>query len=199
VTLQGGTFAHAGTGRTLGFADLARVLAADGPFVVPGQFLHPGDEAETECFSAQVAEVEVDPETGRLRVLRLTTSNDPGTVINPLMVEGQIEGGVVQGLGFALMEELRIVDGRVANGSFVDYRVPTVADVPPLTRVLVEDKAGPGPFGARPIAEYTVAATAPAIANAVFDAVGVRITSTPITAEKIWLALRAPAEPKESP
>ncbi|WP_395104197.1 xanthine dehydrogenase family protein molybdopterin-binding subunit [Actinomadura sp. SCN-SB] len=196
VTLERGTFSHPGGDRGLGFADLAGTLAADGPFAVPGRFLHPGDEAGTECFSAQIAEVEVDPETGQVRVLRLTTGNDPGTVINPLMVEGQIEGGVVQGLGYALMEELRIVDGHVTNGSLVDYRIPTAADVPPLTRVLVEDGTGPGPFGARPIAEYTVAATAPAIANAVFDAVGVRITSTPITAEKVWRALHA-AESRE--
>lgn len=189
LVLADGTLTHPGTGRSLTFAELARDLTADGPLAVVGQYLHAGDEAETECFSAQVAEVDVDPETGQVRVLRLTTSNDPGTMINPLMVEGQVEGGVVQGLGFALMEEICRVDGQVTNGHLGDYTIPAAGDVPPLTRMLLEDRAGPGPFGARPIGEYTVAATAPAIANAVYDAVGVRITETPITAERVWLAL----------
>jgi carbon-monoxide dehydrogenase large subunit len=198
VRLADGKLTHAGTGQVLSFADLAGLLAGDGPFVVAGQYLHPGDEADTECFSAQVAEVEVDPETGQVRLLRLTTSNDPGTMINPLMVEGQVEGAVVQGLGFALMEEIRIADGQVTNGHLGEYKMPTVADVPPLTKVLIEDKAGPGPFGARPIGEYAVAATAPAIANAVHDAVGVRIKDTPITAEKVWRALHEDrAEPPD--
>lgn len=189
VSLAAGRFTHPDTGRSCGFADLAGSLAAQGPLVVAGQYLHPGDEAGTECFSAQVAEVEVDRETGQVRLLRLTTSNDPGTVINPLLLEGQIEGGVVQGVGFALMEEVRIADGQVTNGHFGDYKIPTAADVPPLTRMLAGDKPGPGPFGARPIGEFTVAATAPAVANAVYDAVGVRIKDTPITAEKVWRAL----------
>jgi carbon-monoxide dehydrogenase large subunit len=195
VRLADGRFTRASDGDGLSFADLARTLAVDGPFVVAGQFLHPGDEADTECFSAQVAEVEVDAETGQVRLLRLTTSNDPGTMINPLMVEGQVEGAVVQGLGYGLMEEVRIEDGRVTNGQFSYYKIPTMAEVPPLTKVLIEDKGGPGPFGSRPIAEFALAATTPAIANAVYDAVGVRITDTPITAEKVWRALRTKEKP----
>lgn len=189
VHLADGKLTHPGTGQVLSFAELAGVLTGAGPLVVVGEYLHPGDEADTECFSAQVAEVAVDPETGQVTLLRLTTSNDPGTMINPLMVEGQVEGGVIQGLGFALMEEVCIVAGQVKNGNFDNYKIPTFADVPPLTKVLIEDRAGPGPFGARPIGEYAVAATAPAIANAVYDAVGVRIKGTPITAEKVWRAL----------
>lgn len=194
LVLADGKLTHPGTRRFLSFADLARSLTGDGPLVVVGQYLHPGDEADTECFSAQVAEVEVDPETGQVSVLRLTTSNDPGTMINPLMVEGQVEGGVIQGLGFALMEEICLVGGQVTNGHLGDYKIPAVGDVPPLSKVLIEDKGGPGPFGARPIGEYTVAATAPAIANAVCDAVGVRITETPITAERVWRALHPDRE-----
>jgi CO/xanthine dehydrogenase Mo-binding subunit len=157
---------------------------------VVGEYLHPGDEADTECFSAQVAEVEVDPETGRVNVLRLNTANDVGRIINPLAVEGQIEGGVIQGFGFGVMEEVSIKHGQVVNGSFGDYKIPTITDVPELQMNLVEGKPGPGPFGARPVAEFAVASAAPAIANAVFDAVGVRITETPITAEKVFWGLQ---------
>ena len=190
IELVDGRFLHEGTGAAWSFGDLARVVAAEEPLVVVGQYLHPGDEADTECFSAQVAEVEVDPETGELTVLDLTTCNDPGRIINPLMVEGQIEGAVMQGLGYALMEEIRLDDGQVTNGHFGEYKIPTIADIPRLNRILVEDAPGPGPFGARPVAEFAVAATAPAIANAVYDAVGARIMETPITAEKIYQALR---------
>jgi CO/xanthine dehydrogenase Mo-binding subunit len=199
IQLVDGKFTHPDIRQECSFADLADLLTGDGPLVVVGQYLHTGDEADTECFSAQVAEVEVDPETGQVRLLRLTTSNDPGTMINPLMVEGQVEGAVIQGLGFALMEEIQMVDGQVTNGHFGEYRIPSAGDVPALTKVLIEDKAGPGPFGARPIAEFAVAATAPAIANAVYDAVGVRITATPITAERVWRALHPDrAEPDRS-
>jgi len=191
LDLTGGRFVQGGAGVAWSFEDVARLLAPDEPLVVVGEYLHPGDEADTECFSAQVAEVQVDPETGQFHVLSLTTCNDAGRVLNPLMAEGQVEGAVIQGFGFGVMEEIRIDEGQVTNGHFGEYKIPTIADVPRLDRTLLEEVPGPGPFGARPIAEFAVAATAPAIANAVFDAVGVRVTETPITAERLYHLMRA--------
>ncbi|HEY3305837.1 MAG TPA: xanthine dehydrogenase family protein molybdopterin-binding subunit [Candidatus Binatia bacterium] len=140
-------------------------------------------------FAAQVAEVEVDPATGRVRVLNLTTAHDTGTVLNHLTLTGQIEGGVISGFGFALMEENPVVDGKIATLTLGEFKLPCIADVPPLKTVLVESPTGPAPFGGKAIAENPNVPTAAAIANAVADAVGVRIFDLPITAEKVYLGL----------
>jgi len=150
------------------------------------------------CFAAQVAEVAVDPQTGQVTVQRFTTAHDVGTIINPIGHQGQIEGGLIQGLGFALMEELKTEEGRISTLSLGDFKVPTVQDVPPLTTVIVEDPVGPGPFRAKAIGEGSISPVAPAIANAVADACGVRIMDLPITAEKVYFALRALAQEKRS-
>jgi CO/xanthine dehydrogenase Mo-binding subunit len=144
---------------------------------------------EQECFIAQIAEVQVDPDTGSFEILKFVTAHDAGTLINPMMAEGQIEGGFVQGLGFSVMEEMRLDDGRVTNGNFGDYKIPTIADIPDLQTVWL-DAVGPIPFSGKAVAEHSLIPTAAAIANAIDDAVGVRITSTPITAEKIFEALQ---------
>jgi CO/xanthine dehydrogenase Mo-binding subunit len=106
------------------------------------------------------------------------------------MHQGQINGGFMQGLGYALMEELRVEDGRVTSLSFGDYKVPTVRDIPPLKTVLVETATGAGPYAVKGIGETPIGPVAPAIANAVADAIGVRIRELPITAEKVYRALR---------
>ena len=142
-------------------------------------------------FCAQVAEVEVDRETGRVRVLRATTAHDAGTILNPLGFYGQINGGLVQALGYGLMEELRLEEGRVTTLSLGDVKIPTIRDIPPLTTVIVKKPPGPGPFNAKSIGESSNVPLAAAIANAVADACGVRITELPITAEKVYRALRA--------
>ena len=131
----------------------------------------------------------MDPETGRVRLLRFTTAHDVGTVLNPLGHQGQIDGGVVQGVGYALMEELRAEDGRVTSTSFGDYKVPSIRDVPELNTVLLEPERGVGPYDIKGIGENPISPVAPAIANAVEDAVGVRIRDLPITAEKVYRAL----------
>ncbi len=110
-------------------------------------------------------------------------------MINPIGHQGQIEGGLIQGLGFALMEELRTEEGRISTLSLGDFKLPTVRDIPPLTTVLIEDPVGPGPFHAKAIGEGSISAVAPAIANAVADACGVRVLDLPITAEKVYFAL----------
>jgi CO/xanthine dehydrogenase Mo-binding subunit len=140
-------------------------------------------------FVAQVAEVAVDPETGEVRVLRYTTAHDSGLVLNPLGYQGQVNGGFQHGLGYALMEELVVEDGRVTTLSFGDYKMPTVRDMPPLETVVLESDRGEGPYSIRGIGEAPCIPVAPAIANAVADAVGVRIRDLPITAQKVYRGL----------
>ena len=142
-------------------------------------------------FSAQVAEVVVDRETGQVKVVRVVTAHDVGTVINPLAHQGQIDGGFVTGLGLAVTEELMTEDGRVLNGSLGDYKLPTMSDIPPLETVLVHTGGGEGPYQAKAIGELANNATAAAIANAVADAVGVHLFELPITAERVYAALEA--------
>jgi len=138
---------------------------------------------------AQVAEVEVDPETGEMRLCRFVTAHDVGTIMNPITHQGQIDGGVVMGLGQALMEELVMEGGRVTNLSLGDYKLPTAADIPKLETVLVRSGGGLAPYEAKAIGEFANNSPPAAIANAVADAVGVRLFELPISAEKIHHAL----------
>lgn len=148
------------------------------------------DDVSYVC--AQVAEVEVDPETGAVQVHRIVSSHDVGTVINPLAHQGQIDGGAVMGFGQAIMEELVIANGRVTNSNLGDYKLPTIADAPELTTVLVESPGGVGPLNSKPIGEFANNGVAAAVANAVADAVGARVFEMPFTAEKIHRALTEP-------
>ena len=143
-------------------------------------------------FSAQVAEVEVDQETGQVKVLRVVSAHDVGTVINPLGHQGQINGGFVTGLGLAVTEELVSEDGRVINGNLGDYKLPNILDIPPLETVLVASAGGVGPYDAKAIGELANNATAAAIANAVADASGARLFELPVTAERVYKALQNP-------
>jgi CO/xanthine dehydrogenase Mo-binding subunit len=145
-------------------------------------------------FAAQVAEVAVDPDTGAVQLLHFTTAHDVGRIINPISHQGQIEGAIMQGLGYALTEELQLQDGRVTNLSLGDYKVPTMRDIPPLKTILLESEYGVGPYHIRGIGESPCTPVAPAIANAVADAIGVRIRSLPITSEKIFQALQERGE-----
>ena len=149
----------------------------------------PKDMPKVTGFAAQVAEVEVDPTTGGVKVLSLTTAHDTGTVLNHLTLTGQIEGGVVTGLGFALLEENPLVDGKIATLTLGESKLPSIADVPPLKIVLVESPTGPTPFGGKAIAENPNVPTAAAIANAIADACGVRVFELPLTAEKVYRGL----------
>jgi CO/xanthine dehydrogenase Mo-binding subunit len=150
----------------------------------------PKDMPKVTGFAAQVAEVEVDPNTGRVRVLNLTTAHDTGTVLNHLTLTGQIEGGIITGLGFALMEENPMIDGKIASLTMGEFKLPCIADVPPLKTVLVESPTGPTPFGGKAIAENPNVPTAAAIANAVADACGARIFDLPLSPEKVFWALQ---------
>jgi 4-hydroxybenzoyl-CoA reductase alpha subunit len=141
-------------------------------------------------FGAHVAEVEVDRETGQVHVLQVTAAHDVGRAVNPKNVEGQIEGGFAQGLGYALFEELVRDKGRVVNPNLVDYRLPTAMDMPKLTPIIVEEPEPTGPFGAKGVGEPGLVATAPAIANAIYNAVGVRLRELPMTSERVLAALQ---------
>jgi CO/xanthine dehydrogenase Mo-binding subunit len=148
------------------------------------------------CYGTQIVEVEVDEETGAVTILRIVAAHDVGKAINPQGVEGQIQGGVTQAIGHALMENVRYdTDGTPMMQGFLDYKIPTAMDLPVVEPVIVEVPDDEGPFGARGIGEPPILAFAPAVANAIHDAVGVRITSLPITAEKVLAALQAHRSP----
>ncbi len=149
-----------------------------------------GNISATYGFATQAAEVEVDRETGEVSVLKIAAAHDVGRAINPMAVEGQIHGGISMGLGYALYEELVVEEGKVLNPNFADYPLPTVLDMPPIEAIIIETDDPAGPFGAKGMAEPACIPTAPAIANAVYDAVGVRIRDLPITPEKVLRALR---------
>jgi len=141
-------------------------------------------------FGCQGVEIEVDIETGQIKVLKVASCFDVGKVINPKLIEAQVEGAIVQGIGSALWEELILKYGKVQNPSFVDYKIPTAADMPEMLISFVEIPEDTGPFGARGIGEPCMVPTAPAIANALYDALGIRINSLPLTAEKVLKAIR---------
>jgi carbon-monoxide dehydrogenase large subunit len=190
VRLEKGRFiGSGGVKQALPFAEVARhALRQNGDLRVRKTF-EIKSRSPVAAFVVQVAEVEVDRETGFVKVRRIVTAHDVGTVINPLTHQGQIDGGVIQGLGYGTMEQIVTENGRVLTANLGDYKIPCMLDVPPLKTVLVEDPAGPGPFAAKQIGENAIIATAGAIANALDDAVGVRIADLPLTAEKVYFAL----------
>ena len=161
---------------------------------VIGRHTATGRGVDVTGFCVQVAEVAVDPETGHVKLLTLTTAHDTGRIINPLGHQGQINGGVMMGIGYGMIEELKHDNGRVTTLSFADYKIPNITDIPSLNTVILEPEGkGVGPFNIKAIGETPNAPTAPAIANAVADAIGVRVRDLPVTAEKVYDALRARA------
>ncbi len=142
-------------------------------------------------YATQIAEVVVDDETGEVEVIRICAAHDSGTAINPALIEGQIEGGIAMGVGMALHEEILLDDdGRQLNPNLTDYIIPTTLDMPRIEVDIIETHDPVGPFGAKGVGEPTLVPTAAAIANAIFDAVGVRITDLPATSEKVLMALK---------
>lgn len=141
-------------------------------------------------FGAHMAEIEVDTELGTIRVLKVTAAHDVGRAINPTLIEGQVEGGVAQGLGMALMEEF--FPGKGEN--LHDYLIPTAGDIPPVETILIEDPSPVGPFGAKGIGEQAVIPTAPAILNALHDACGIRLRKIPATPDRVRAAILAAAK-----
>ena len=140
----------------------------------------------TYGFAAQMAEVEVDTVLGTIKVIDIVAAHDVGRAINPTLVEGQIHGGIAQGLGLALMEEF--IPGRTEN--LHDYLIPTVGDMPPIKTYLIEDAEPDGPYGAKGVGEPALIATAPAILSAIRHATGVRVTRVPVLPHRLWEALQ---------
>jgi CO/xanthine dehydrogenase Mo-binding subunit len=188
---KGRLFVNDERSKSLSIAQVVEASAAKGdPIEVQSYFKSEEVPAEG-VFSACVAEVYVDEDTGKVHVRRLTTAHDIGTILNPVGHQGQIDGGIVQGFGFALMEEILMEEGRVTTLNLGDYKIPNLKDIAPLKTVLVQATLGPAPFQSKEIGESAISQVAPAIANAVYDAVGVRIKELPITAEKVYFALQA--------
>jgi len=140
-------------------------------------------------FGAQAVEIEVDRETGEVRVLKVVSAHDLGKAINPPLAVGQVEGGVVMGLGYALREELRMDEGRIVNPSFADYAIPFAEQTPPIETILVESPSPVGPFGAKGIGELALFGIAPAVANALENAIGKRLMELPLSPENVLKAL----------
>ena len=171
--------------------NIGEVVAHVGDGNIVAEYELASEPPDVTSFCAQAAEVEVDPETGAITVKRLVSAHDVGAILNPLMHQGQVEGGVIQGLGYALMEELQTEDGHISTVSFGDYKIPTIADIPELVTVLVEGNNGPAPYRSKGIGESANIPVAAAIANAVADAIGAPVPSLPLTAEKVLGAIRA--------
>lgn len=201
---EGGAVRVTGTDRSISLAELAKAhiwrpggqaLQASGTWDPPTQ--EPdhddlyGNCAPTHSFAAQAVEVEVDIETGQVVVLDSYLSDDLGRALNLNAVHGQANGGCVQAISWALYEQLQLEDGRIANGNFADYTMATADSVPLLRGDFVESNDPIGPYGAKASSETAILMAAPAIANAVYDAVGIRVRDLPITPEKVLSALRA--------
>ena len=187
---------------TMPLVELVRMCAAEGihrselaifraPF---GNFLDPetgqGQAHPDYAYGAHAVEVSVDVETGEVEVLKSVAAHDVGQCINPAAVEGQIQGGAQNGQGYALSEEMLYEEGRLVTPSFSEYLMPTAMDMPKVECIILESRSGVGPFGAKGIGEPAMTAVAPAIANAVADAIGVRVFEMPITPERVVTALQ---------
>ncbi|MBI4321580.1 MAG: xanthine dehydrogenase family protein molybdopterin-binding subunit [Chloroflexi bacterium] len=185
---------HAQAARSVSYQQAGAMLVGRGCYVPDGlSMVHPdtkyGNISVAYPFAAQIAEVEVDTLTGEIEILSFTAVHDLGRLLNPMAARGQVLGAVAQGIGYALTEEMKIVDGRLRNPTYERYDIQRAPDMPPVTVEFVESIDPNGPFGAKGLAEPALVPTAPAIANAVYDAIGARITELPITPEKVLAAL----------
>jgi carbon-monoxide dehydrogenase large subunit len=190
VRLEDGAFVVSNGAERASFVEVARRIARAGTIEARSSYDSSTEHPEDFNFHAYMVEVEVDPETGKVSPIEAITVVDVGPIINPIAHQGQIDGSFVYGLGNGLMEELRVEEGRITTLSLGEYKMPCQMDVVPLRTVLVPTEIGPGPFGAKAAGESVNAGVTPAIANAIYDAVGVRIKDMPITAERVLAALR---------
>jgi len=176
------------------YADLPMPIVGRGSWMAPASepttlFKEDGNFAPNYSFMTQAAEVEVDLKTGKVKLLKMVTAHDCGQPINPMLVEGQLEGSVVGGMGQALYEDVIVENGQVMNPSFLDYGFPTFLEMPEIEAIEVETDDPIGPFGAKEAGEGTQLSPAPAIVNAVYDAIGVDFMELPLTPAKILAAL----------
>jgi len=177
--------------RTVGLAELAASARRTSEGPITGQWVL-GRVPSHPSYAVQIAVVEVDPETGQVKLLDLIAAQDVGRALNPALVEGQMQGGITQSVGLGLMEGYRYGgDDRLLNPDLLDNPIPTAMDVPAIQTVLVEEPCSDGPYGAKGVGEPPIIPGAAAVANAIHDAVGVRVTEVPITPERVLAALRA--------
>ena len=189
LDLDRGMILHKSSKRKMSFAEVVKFKGA--PIYVRGYYKS-AEKSHDASVSAQIAEVHVDPETGKVTLRNMISAHTTGKVINPLMHQGQIEGGVVFGLGYALTEEVMFDGARITTTNFGEFKIPNITDIPPLkTHVMENVPAGPGPYNSLAIGEVANTPTAAAVANAVADACGVRIMDLPVTSEKVYRALKA--------
>jgi CO/xanthine dehydrogenase Mo-binding subunit len=192
VRIAGGRFVVDGGDESAEFDHVAEKIAQGGPVEARSEFdsaVNRDQRPDGVSYYGYVIEVEVDPSTGEVKPIEAVLAIDPGTVINPIAYQGQLDGGFVYGLGNAVMEELQVEEGRIVAGSLDDYKLPTQMDIPRLRTLLLPPEDGPGPFGAKSVGETNNSAVGAAIANAVHAAVGVRIRELPITAERVFKAI----------
>src|ERR1041384_3107016 len=188
LSLEAGAVAHKPTKRKMSFAEVVKFKGA--PIYVRGYYKST-EKSHDASVSAQIAEVHVDPETGKVTLRNMVSAHTTGKVINPLMHQGQIDGGVVFGLGYALTEEVMFDGARITTTNFGEFKIPNITDIPPLkTHVMENVPGGPGPYNSLAIGEVANVPTAAAVANAVADACGVRIMDLPVTSEKVYRALK---------
>jgi CO/xanthine dehydrogenase Mo-binding subunit len=189
LTIDNSEIMHKPSKRKISFADVVKFKGA--PIYVRGYYKST-EKSHDASVSAQIAEVHVDPETGQVTLRNMISAHSTGKVINPLMHQGQVEGGVVFGLGYALTEEVLFDDGgKITTSNFGEFKIPNITDIPPLKTLVMENvPAGPGPYNSLAIGEVANTPTAAAVANAVADACGVRITDLPVTSEKVYKALK---------
>lgn len=189
LELAQGAVVHKKSKRKLSFADIVKAYGS--PLTVKGYYKS-SEKSHDASVSAQICEVHVDPETGQITLRNMISAHTTGKVINPLMHQGQIDGGVVFGLGYALTEEINFDGAKITTTNFGEFKIPNIKDIPPLkTHVAENVPSGPGPYNSLAIGEVANTPTAAAVANAVADACGVRITDLPVTSEKVYQALKA--------
>jgi CO/xanthine dehydrogenase Mo-binding subunit len=178
-------------------------VLADGPIEETREHHHPptdpldehgqGNAHVSFAFAAHRAVVDVDPDLGLVRVLQIATGQDVGRALNPRAVVGQIEGGIAQGVGLAVMEEIVVTDGRIRNASFTDYLIPTALDMPEVVATLIEQPEPGAPFGAKGVGEPPTISSTPAVVAAIRDATGLPLARVPVRPQDIALAEEAPA------
>jgi CO/xanthine dehydrogenase Mo-binding subunit len=191
IAIKNGKAVVAGrSARSLSLAQIAAAAAAEGERLQVESYYEATETPPEGVFTACVAEVYVDTETGQVHLRKLDTVHDVATILNPVGHQGQIDSGIIQGVGYALTEEMVMADGQVTTLSLGDYKIPNIKDISALQTTLVRCDAGAAPFQSKEIGESAISQVAPAIANAVYDAVGVRIKDLPITAEKVFRALQ---------
>ena len=205
LDLRKGQVTRADTGEAL--LDLGKLIrslhfAQKGDIVMTTEYYEPpsvmqdrqfkGNVSASYAFGTQVVELEVDSETGVIRILKVTAAHDVGRVVNALGIEGQVEGGVVMGMGYAVSEHLLVESGRVRNPSFRDYKLITAPEIPEIDMHFIETRDPEGPAGAKGIGEAPAICISAAIANAVYNATGIRFYELPLTPEKVLRRLKNP-------